>query len=499
VQKINSLKDRSMETKEKWEKEIESIQGDLDTAKGIVNQISNIKTADLTDVTNIRGTIDEITGAYETVNGLTDRVGEINDNIKADVQLITSEVNTVLDGITNDYDYLKDFISLPAGEKLSFVTDIAERYLNERFGKIYGYAQKGLKIVKNLGSKDDEAKAARRGGRMVIFPGDELPEVLIREITLSSSAETGIDMSGQLRDITNDQELLGKPLGFTVDARDLPGAVSVDGIADTRETAETALGIDLGLSDFPFDAGDSLSSVSISSLTGGVSGDITLNLSTLTDGAGSLGVVLAGTRASITADNLVMNTLEDILNDSPDIQLSCDFSMKEGAISVSNVKNNLDALISGKIGSLIDEQVAAVESRLRSEVEKYLSEYLGKAGIGGDFLDNELVAALAQARSVDDLTAILDSKKTEASDKLTDLTDQVKQRVEDEVNRVKDEAVEKVEEVKEEVEETVEEVKEEAEETVEEVKEEAEEAVKDAAEEAVDSIKDKLPSFPRKR
>ena len=58
--------------------------------------------------------------------------------------------------------------------------------------------------VEKRAKKEEEFE--RGTGRMVIFPRGELPEVLICDIAISSSAETGLDLSGQLADITDDQE-----------------------------------------------------------------------------------------------------------------------------------------------------------------------------------------------------------------------------------------------------------------------------------------------------
>jgi hypothetical protein len=101
--------------------------------------------------------------------------------------------------------------------------------------------------VEKRAKKEEEFE--RGTGRMVIIPRGELSEVLICNIAISSSAETGLDLSGQLADIADDQENWA---GYSV----------------------------LRMPGFPFESGDSLSSISINALTSGISGDIDLRLST---------------------------------------------------------------------------------------------------------------------------------------------------------------------------------------------------------------------------
>ena len=278
------------------------------------------------------------------------------------------------------------------------------------------------KLKKDAG--EEKKPSLQRGGRTINYPSQDTPRLLISLITGSFTGNEKT-YSMEITDITDNQELLGSPLGFSMEAAKEGENTAFSGFFDTRKDAQTLSQLDFSHTGGKFSDKNTFSSAGLE--------DIKASLSFRGTAAVIKKGVISGS-AAITADNLSFRTtsqvgsiLGSILEEEENIEISLGFEYNRGSIDLE-IKSSLDSLIAKSISP--ERLAAEAEKLVRSRITELLAENLeAVAGIEKQKEEaEERIGRLEEA--VKKEREALDEKRSQVESLLKKTTDKAAEEVE---------------------------------------------------------------------
>lgn len=295
---------------------------------------------------------------------------------------------------------------------------------------------------KLIGSDEEEEKIERYEGVNYEFTDKyDWPSFWVKNIELSGSTNTDIELSGQVTDVSSDQEKTGKPIIFALGGED-ENAVSltVDGEINYLEE-EPKEQVKVAYQGF------SLQSTKISpsellpyDLTQGT-GKLSVDLSVIDKRIESEIEYLAEDigfdfESAGSPKNTVESLIRTAISDTDQINATALINNISGPLNV-RVRSNIDDLFLNALRGTVTKEVEEAKRRIRNEVEGRVNEK--KAEVESFASEKE-----AQLRSeydkyearVNEQLKVVDEKKAELEKKKKELEDAIKKRAQDAIKKI---------------------------------------------------------------
>lgn len=295
---------------------------------------------------------------------------------------------------------------------------------------------------KLIGSDEEEEKIERYEGVNYEFTDKyDWPSFWVKNIELSGSTNTDIELSGQVTDVSSDQEKTGKPIIFALGGED-ENAVSltVDGEINYLEE-EPKEQVKVAYQGF------SLQSTKISpsellpyDLTQGT-GKLSVDLSVIDKRIESEIEYLAEDigfdfESAGSPKNTVESLIRTAISDTDQINATALINNTSGPLNV-RVRSNIDDLFLNALRGTVTKEVEEAKRRIRNEVEGRVNEK--KAEVESFASEKE-----AQLRSeydkyearVNEQLKVVDEKKAELEKKKKELEDAIKKRAQDAIKKI---------------------------------------------------------------
>ncbi|MBD3666328.1 MAG: hypothetical protein HUJ16_00080, partial [Kangiella sp.] len=221
------------------------------------------------------------------------------------------------------------------------------------------------------------------------------------------SSGSGEYLEASAQDISSDQEIVGRPVRFSLNAEDGVHRISGEGSLDTREGAQEFLSLEGGLEGGGFALGNALSGIGLEELKGSADGSIVFSIDPGMKGAGTAEIRLEDMNPIFQDDgNLLQNAVQEVLASTNSAVFTVSCKADEGGFTRFRVESDLDALLARRVGAFLDAEA----SRLRERLKVLLREELASALEENAELENllgtwggELAEDLREAGSLEDL------------------------------------------------------------------------------------------------
>jgi uncharacterized protein (TIGR03545 family) len=336
----------------------------VDSVEATVERLQKARATDLAAINDARKTLDQL-------KRTRDRVVTVERGITTGVASMRAGLDSLTAAKRRDVEAARALLKLPTLDAAHIGAALFGRQAVERFQKALYWAELGRRYMPPglKPSTDRGPKRLRAAGTNVHFPREHTyPGFLLRqgEISFQLGADAALkSYSGTLTGLTSQPALYGRPATFNASAPSLQIAALSDHVTDaTRDTAAATIrGVKL--------SGFAIPALPLRLEPG--AGDMSLAFGLQGDGLRARWSVSAPTvrwvRDSAAGPGSDIEQLvERVLTGIPKLDLAADLrgSLARPALAI---RSNLDEAIAGRLRTILGEEVAAAERRIRAQVD----------------------------------------------------------------------------------------------------------------------------------
>ncbi len=360
---------------ERWRARAADLGATIDTLGQEVDAVRRI------DFRSVKS-VDEARRSYEAVQRLAAALADAQKNLKgvgtefqADLGRLRAGVSGANALLQEDIRYLRSRISLPEGGIKGVVAALARGAVEQRLGRFSSLAYRALeaagRLRDNRGEATKKRAPSRRAGRDVPFPATGYPGFLLKSFAFSVKPQ-GASLAGEIRDLSSDPELWGRPAAFRADYGTDALALEASGEIDAREAAPRAKvqargsGLEFALSDLPW-IGAAAGSYGFETTAevgpGGVTGEASVRT----------GAVRTG-----EAENVAGRLVADALAGAKQVAFDIGYRRSGDDFDLT-LRSNLDDEVSRQLASRMAELKADYQKQAEAQLRKSLAPELTRA------------------------------------------------------------------------------------------------------------------------
>ncbi len=373
--------------------------------------------------------LDEARRSYEAVEGLAPVLADAQkdlkgatDDFKADFGKLRAGVSGANALLEQDVRYLRSRVSLPEGGLKGAVSALARGVAEKKLGRFSSLAFRALDAAGRMreggsGSKTKvkpaKSRVARREGRDVPFPTRAYPSFLLESFAFSVRPE-GASLAGEIKDLSSNPELWGKPASFRADYSAGGRSVQASGEIDAREAATRAWvqaegdGLDFALSGLPL----------IGTAAGSYEFETTADV--VRDGVTGRAVVTTGPVRTGEAQDVAGRIVREAIAGARAVTLDIGYRMSGGDFALT-LRSNLDDEVSRQLASRLADLKADYQKQAEEELRRSLAPELARAQEQIASLDKTGGRVAALDARADGYRKEIDAKKSEYTAALTRL------------------------------------------------------------------------------
>lgn len=225
VRLVESVKQDIRKTKEKWEKRLDELPGEKDI-KSYKERLDRLKSKSEGGLAGILSSAGEVASIKEDLEDDLSRIKRARKEFEKEKEGLISRFKQAQRAPMNDVQRLKSKYSLSPQGFANLGDLLLKAGLSNWVNQAFSWYERLKPVV--------ERAKRKRGGKEVVEPVREegvyvrfreytpLPDFLIRRVAASVALEAGT-VSGRIRNITPDQDVLGLPLSFEFSGRDMEG------------------------------------------------------------------------------------------------------------------------------------------------------------------------------------------------------------------------------------------------------------------------------------
>ena len=359
--------------------------------------LARLKTARVTDL----GALADARRAIEQLKHAKTRVTTLERGVTSGMTALRAGVAGLDSAKQRDYAFARGLLKLPTIDAPSIGLALFAPTAVANFERALYWTQVARAHMPPglLPRADEGPQRARRSGRTVRFPRERaLPGFLLRDAELSfqldPTAAQPKSYAGRLTGLTSDPALYGRPTLFAASAPAIAAGAMLDHVhATARDTAgATVQGVRLPVMQLP-----SLP-MSLDPGQGTTQLGFTLKGDTIHARWGIRSTHVQWARDSAAPSSPVTDLLWRTLSGISDLQVDAGVT---GTLSAPRlvVRSNLDEAIAGRLRTMMGEEVAAAERRLRAEVDRQVDPAIAPVRARVTALQTEITARLAQERA----------------------------------------------------------------------------------------------------
>jgi uncharacterized protein (TIGR03545 family) len=370
VQAAESLASRVDSSRRAWTAAVESldVQATAESASAFARRLQGARPTDLRLIGDARRTL-------ERVKQTRDRLTALERGVRAGEGTLDQGLAALTAARQRDYAFAKSLVKLPPIDASAVGWVLFGPAAVAKFERALYYTRLARAYMPPGLQPRATPAPTRRAGTTVRFPRERaLPGFLLRdaELSLSLGADSALKTyAGRLRGLTTAPALYGRPTTLEVRAPTL----SVDGQFDhVRAPAKDIMGGTLRGVALP---AIRLPSLPIAVLPG--RGDISLGFALYGDSLRGRWQVRAPAarwrRDSVTARDggRAADLLWQVVSGIDSLDLIAELG---GTVSrpTLHVRSNLDRAVADRLRAVVGDQVAAAETRVRAQVDRFVDE-----------------------------------------------------------------------------------------------------------------------------
>ena len=363
---LKEIKASYESAKNEIEKGISDTEKQLASLEKTVDEIQSVKINSPTEIEKIKKLTEDINKAKKTADSLLDDIDETGNRIKSVSKLTGSSASVLEKAAGKDL----EFISEKLNPAQSFdLKNYIKEYIMESFSPFLTKYKKAFSIAAELKKKKDEKSPAEkvRRGRNISFPvlGNK-PEFLI-EKTAGGFIDGEKTFSMNIDSITNNQELTGKPVSFSLAYIKDNENISLEGFFDNREAREKNSSAKLEMPSVNFRLKDFLPG--LKSAEGIYKLESELSIEKDKSLSGHAGIITAEYKTEGT-DDITGKAVSAALNKNIPVEFEISFKAGKNKQEIK-VDSNLDSLLKNSLSpsELTDEQ----KDLIMEGIESYFS------------------------------------------------------------------------------------------------------------------------------
>jgi uncharacterized protein (TIGR03545 family) len=367
--------------------------------------------------------VDEARKAYQAVEDLAPVANDLQKEVKsatadlqADSAALRSSVTSANALLDEDVRMIRSRVALPEGGIKGAVSGLARQAAEARLGKFSSLAFRALEAAGKLRENAEDAKKAppaRRAGRDVPFPTTVYPVFLLKSFAFSVKPE-GALLQGEIRDVSSNPELLGRPAAFAATWRSGARTVEARGEIDARESTTRArieakgAGMDFDLKGVPW----------VDTASGTYSFETTADVDK--EAVSGKALVTTGTVRTGEARDMAGRVAKDAIAGARAITLDIGYRASGGAFALS-LSSNLDDEVGRQLNARLAELKADYQKQAEAQLRKSLAPQLSGMQERLGALDRNGGQLGAIGGRTDGYRKDIDKKKSEYSAALTRL------------------------------------------------------------------------------
>lgn len=328
--------------------------------------------------------VEEARRSYQAVEAIASTLADAQKDLKAvggDFQTDLGKLRAGVSGantlLQEDIRYVRSRITLPEGGIRGVVSSLARAAMEQKLGRFSSLAERALEAAGRMrdgrGAAGGARKSApsRRAGRDVAFASTGYPSFLLKSFAFSVKPE-GASLAGEIKDLSSNPELWGKPAAFRADYSAGGLAVQAGGEIDSREAAPRAKiqakgsGLDFALAGLPW-IGTAAGSFAFATTAdvgrGGVEGEASV----------TTGAVRTG-----EAQNVAGRLVRDALAAAKQVAFDAGYKRSAGEFALT-LRSNLDDEVSRQLSSQLAELKADYQKQAEAELRKSIGPELARA------------------------------------------------------------------------------------------------------------------------
>jgi len=219
--KVDSLRSGIQKTYSKWDSTLNNINIEQEIAQ-INQRIDSINVKEFKDPKNVIKSIEQVKKLKNQVDSLRNRAQTLKQNFQNDYGTTRDEITQIDNWIQDDFQRAVNMARLPDLD----VQNIGKALFGENLLGDYAVYLEYVALAREygsrfVGSEDETERIPRYEGIDYHFTDKyDLPDLWFRNIELSGKTLTGINISGQVTDISSDQSRAGEPIRFNIGGQD---------------------------------------------------------------------------------------------------------------------------------------------------------------------------------------------------------------------------------------------------------------------------------------
>ena len=366
---------------------------------------------------------------------------EVNEESRRSYRQLRDRVNEVRGVLEEDYGYLASRFSRGSVDVSGFAEDLARGFLVDLLGKLYGPAQRGVEIARNLRNRHEERAEqpglARATGREVRFARAPYPRLFLENASMEMSlADLDLQLAGTLSGISSDPQLSGRPLHMALSGSRDGRQLTAEGRLDYHEAEGSPVAMTVSGSGFPFES-PAIRQLGVLRAQYRFETDLEL----ASEGSSRAGFTVTVSELDLAraeSENIVMRSVQDVIAELGSVDLAAGFGIDQGEVSVQRFSTSADEALREGIASTLAQQRDRYVARARAELERRIEARLNA-------LDPQLSQASQLLDRAEELQSTLEDRDELIARTREELAQRSRELAESQRERVEDRAREEIE------------------------------------------------------
>lgn len=425
---------------EKWKNVPSEYEKSISNLTKSVNSLVKTDWGKINDPVKLKKALEDLNTTLVESDSLKDKLNSQTKSIKTDATLVSNYSSELQSAIKADSALVDSKIaemrSLFSADGLkNIMMDAVKGMLYEKAGKFYPYINKAMDAALNSkgnvksepksDSKDKKKKAknvshARLPGRTVYYKKDTVPKLLIENVKASGYEYKTNELlfEGSAKDISSDQNMLGKPALINADFKVLGKPNSADITIDARENTKAPLVLaKYSGKGYPLSADAQVFALKSNS-------DINATLTAQKDGSFVVGGTLNLNVKEMTGmkfepakvSDLYGKTVAGIKNLS--IGFNAGFDAEKGLVIEITNMDKLASQLSTPVANALTGELNTIAKDAKNNITKVLNEKTGIATSSINQFTDISKALNGELNSVNDLQKQIKNKQAEITKQL---------------------------------------------------------------------------------
>ncbi|MDR1748799.1 MAG: TIGR03545 family protein [Spirochaetaceae bacterium] len=427
---------------EKWQAQQKSVEEQVKQAIADGNAVAALRVDQIQNIEDARNALKTVQSASGTVKSSIELSQKIVSDINTDTQTVKELVSETENALSADMkrltgiaDSIRSF-NLDSG--MNLLSGLFTTFAVNTLGVYYPYIEQGLSLVDQIKSNSSKKKEEpetlkskssaieRLPGRNFNFGKRPVPTLYLKHIALSVLSEAdGFAGSGVVQDISNDADLINKPVTVQLDVAALGKTGDLSGIIDPRTAATEPVNVSFDVGGFPvsFSTGDATGAPSVTGTLGAGGGVVVKSDGSVTIDSD---VDILGSQIKVEQFDpvFVYNIYSGILADIKQIDLALEILIHNSGSFNLDISTDMDKVIAASFQNQINKLLDQVKAEVRTYAEDFIAKQRESYSSEIDQFNGIVSTAKKTVDDLQNVDKIIKSKQDELNALIKKYTDE---------------------------------------------------------------------------